>query len=265
MLRFLLIMLLSLSATVLYADNIDDIMQLSGINHELNNLHQNIDASFPSTANNTQAAIKNAMQESFASAPMQTMIANYLRTHLDKKTSQASLVWLRSPLGVKITALESANNSPEAQADMQKQIPTLLKNTQRFALIRELDAAINVTQSTINTLLGIQEAMVRGIMASNPNAQQLTTDELHQQIVQLEPQIKAQYAILIIGSMAYNYQTLSDDEIRQYINFAKSPTGIHYHSAITKALDQAMRSAGNTVGNTLGKLQSDDKTKDTRP
>jgi len=257
MFRITALFIFCLFSTASFADSIDDLMQLSGMNDELVALHDQIggDLAEPGTMPEaTRLSLQKAMQESFAESKLKAVIIPYLRQHMDKKSTDQSLAWLSSPLGEKITALESANNSPEAQAEMQKQLPTLLKNTQRFSLIRELDKAINASDSTVNTLLGLQEAMFRGITASGPKAQAMSEEELQQMIATMKTTIRSQYEILVIGTMAYNYQTLSDNEIRQYITFAESPAGKHYHKTMMAALDNAIRLAGTSVGTTLGTL-----------
>jgi hypothetical protein len=234
-----------------------EIMELSGINQQLDNIPLQIASGLqqpsvlPAEFNNNLAS---ALNTGFKPDTLKTTIRDYLEEHLSIADTNAVLNWLHSPLGMKVSALEAQSFSPEAQAEMQQMFPKLLANARRFALIRDLDKATNTSASTIVLILSVQEALMRGMMAGAPASQQLSDEEIKNQINAMAPQIQSQYELLVIASMAYTYRTLEDADISAYIAFARSPAGIHFNQTMMEAITVAMQNGGEITGREMRRM-----------
>ena len=270
--RFIQIMLLSLAVvanTATASDSIEQLMELSGMNHDLESIPEQITTSVKQSGSAGQdaqtASVNTIMVESFDPVVMKSIVKAHLKQELSSADIKAALKWLHSPLGKKITALENAASDVQDLADIQKKMPELLENNDRFALIRKLDDAIKVSESTVNTLVIMQGAMLRGMMASAPADKRWNDDRIKEYLAGIEPQIKAEYELLTIASLAYTYRNLPDNEVRAYIDFANTPAGQHYHSSAIAAMNEALTAASEKMGQRLGQLTpSPDETKDNK-
>lgn len=244
------------AAQLAYADNLDVLMERSGINGQIGQISEHIDAglqqggdSLPADALQTLGDI---MRQQFAADKLKQSIRAQLQQNLSDKDIRAVLAWLETPLGKKITAQEIAASSVQAHQDVQDTIDKLLSDSDRFALIRQLDAATGASQATLAMTLNMQKAMMYGMMSAAPGS--VSEQQVQQMIQAIEPQLRSQMELMVVASMTYTYRELSDDEINQYIAFASSQAGKNYHQAFTEALSAAMAEAGDAVGREIVKL-----------
>ena len=233
------------------------LMEISGINQQIEQMPEHINASLTQTdglPEETRKQLSQAMTESFATDKLKKTIHDYLLANLSETDLNTTLAWLESPLGQKITRLEIENSDTEATQAMQQKLPELLNDTKRFSLMRDLDEATNASQATIAMVLNIQKAMLLGMMAAAPDDERMNEADIDQLIASIRPQIESQYELLVIASMAYSYRSLSDAEIHQYIDFARSNAGQRYHQQVIKAMSKAMNEASHAAGSRLGDI-----------
>jgi len=97
-------------------------------------------------------------------------------------------------------------------------------------------------------------------MASLPDEQRQPLNDLLAEIESLRPQVQAQMGMVTLISFLYTYQTLSQEELQAYLDFATSPAGTRYHQAGGKGIKAALLDGTLALGKTLIRLSEQPKT-----
>jgi hypothetical protein len=207
---------------------------------------------------------------------MQTRIEN----NLDFESIENVLVWLRTPLGRKITLLEEAASSPEGQQQLgafAKQLRTNPPSQARVHLGKRLDEATQATETTLELAVATsQEAtftkpgnaltpteqlyfsmtipthFIEGANALLPKEQRIDYATFQQQMKSQPQKMKHVYQHANLANFLYTYQNLSDDELDLYIAFSESESGRNYHKTIFKALQKIQQDAALRITKAVG-------------
>ena len=171
--------------------------------------------------------------------------ADFFRTSmtstLDEALTMGELAqlidWFESPLGQKILTLEAEANKPENRAQMTAYIEEKLSGTtarqERVRLIEELMAALDTvelsTELTANAALGAQR-MLHEVMPVQQQTQQLSAGE--------RSHIQGQMMEVMRDILLYTYRSLPDDEIQQYLDFARKSAMQNFQRGQIQALSR---------------------------
>ena len=102
--------------------------------------------------------------------------------------------------------------------------------------------------------MNTQLAVAAGISAMLPREQQKSLDVIRSQIEELRPQITAAMQNQVILAFLYTYRDLSEDEIRRYLQFARSEEGRRYHAAASDGIEQALTAGGLKLGAMISEI-----------
>lgn len=249
-----LLPLLLLQSLLSFADDVDELMQQSGINQQIEQIEAGISPSLQEADGELPSAImqklEQVMLKEFAADNLKLNIRQQLQSHLSRADIKAVMKWLNSPLGKKITALEVAQSSEAAYADSSESMDTLLADSERFTLMRELNKATGTSDAMLAMTIVMQEAMFYGMKASAKHGE-LDDAVVQHMLSMAKQQLQTQMELMAVSSLLYTYRDLSVKEIKHYIDFANSPAGKNYHQAFIQALSTAMTKAGGAVGKAL--------------
>ncbi len=187
----------------------------------------------------------------YAPEDMRPGIIEVLAARLTAADVETVLVWLDSPLGRKCTALESAAAAPEALAAMQGFAEELQQSPpapERVALLGELAEAVKAAENAVEVVMNTQLAVAAGMSAMLPREQQKPLEVIRNQLEQYRPQITAAMQNQTVLAFLYTYRSLSEDEIRQYLQFAKSEEGERYHAAASDGIEQVLTAGALKLG-----------------
>ena len=163
-----------------------------------------------------------------------------------------ALEWLRSPVGTRIAELEAEAARPEALEEMMEffqEYQSMDPDSPRVRLLSDLDEAAGVTESGVRLALEMARSTARGVNHLAPRGQQAFSEAgLEDRINQLEPQIRPALRESTQLLLYFKFRTLKDEEIRQYLEFARSPDGQWLQEAVVNSLVQALRDAGDRTG-----------------
>jgi len=204
---------------------------------------------------NINWAIRTLAQKAFAPATLKETILREFRQKLAVEDMKAVLTWLDSPLGKRCTQLEEAASTPQAQAEMQQyaaQLQSSPPTRERVEIFRKFDSATKATESGVEMALNSQIAVTLALLAVLPSEQQKSLDDITREVEKHKPNIEAAMRSHLLVSFLYTYRDLSDAEIRQYIDFAKSAAGSRYQSVGTAALKKALIGASIQWGKSIG-------------
>jgi hypothetical protein len=122
-------------------------------------------------------------------------------------------------------------------------------------MIQGLADATRIKDITLEIAVNAQLVMTTVISTTFPPAEQWPfskiLDETEKNRMLFEPRIDQQTTSLLL----YMYSSLSDDELRQYLDFAKSDSGVRYYRALFNGMKWALMEASIRFGAAMADLQ----------
>lgn len=212
-------------------------------------------------------AVQQRYKDTLPTAVFQTLVDNSNRRFaadaVDARAQQAlraglaeprpALAFFQSELGRKIVAAEVLAGRREQLARHANGLPRMQAGSNRQLLIRHLAQAIPAGEAGAEVSLALAgvaadslSQMLPGILA-NGQAQSL----LNSQRERLRQQIEGD----LDNTLLYIYRELSDAELEQYLEFARSAAGQAYYQAALQAVREGLavgrelaRPAGSQTG-----------------
>ena len=96
---------------------------------------------------------------------------------------------------------------------------------------------------------------VQGVMselnAMLPSGQRADSYTLEQEMSAQRGQLRRNFQNVCMVSFLYTYQSLSDDELEQYVEFAESDSGRRYHQTILQEFKNIQSEGASYVGRAL--------------
>lgn len=202
-------------------------------------------------------ALQRAGRDAFEGAKMRKKVLQVMKSSFDPALAQEVLVWLLSPLGQKVTALEGIQFSPKALQDMRAFGKRLQSNPpphNRLELTRRLDAAAGASEknSEVAFMILVQTATAMEEAISKVN--RMDVEEMRRELDLRRPQLEEKARKSTEISLLYIYQTLTDKELQRYVSFSESKTGMTYHKIAFEALMSALSNAAEENGKAVAKI-----------
>ncbi|MGE0267355.1 MAG: hypothetical protein AB7S78_02715 [Candidatus Omnitrophota bacterium] len=264
MLFLTLTAVLTVCSGLTYADtaSINELMDKSGLTKQLQNFPDMLQMGMqqamqdaPEEKEQELNMLMEKLNQAYNVEKIKGTLVKSLETGLSESDIAAALKWLNSSLGQKITRIEEEHSTVEAE-QAKVEFLTALDNAdipeERIRLVQDLEEAVFATDMLLTIVLNSQKAIMIGIMPYIPAEHRIPLQEIDVQIEMNRPLLKSQYEDYIIGSMIFVYQELSDEELGQYLEFARSDSGIKYHKTISRSFEQAFTEASVTFGKELG-------------
>ena len=205
-------------------------------------------------------ALQRAGRDAFQATKMREKVLEVMKSHFDPELAQAVMSWLRSPLGEKITALESIQFSAKTLQDVQafgKHLQSNPPPQNRFELIRRLDAATAASEKNVEVALTILVQTATAVANAGSKEKGMGVEEMRRQIDLKRPQLEERARKSTEISLIYIYQTLTDKELERYVSFSESQTGTAYHKMAFEALMAALSDAAEENGKAVAKILGD--------
>ena len=201
--------------------------------------------------------IRASIETVFAPEKIQKTIMNECREKLSIEDLKKVIEWLDSPVGRKFTRLEEIASTPEKYDEMLRYAQKLQESPpapERLEIMKQLDAAVKATKTTVEIAMNTQLAVAMAVVASLPKEQQPGYDTLADTIKQTRPQLESAMRTQTIYSMLYSYRSATNEELSQYIAFASSPAGQIYHDVTISGAKKAMMAASYKWGEVIADI-----------
>lgn len=152
-----------------------------------------------------------------------------MKATLDEALSVGELAqlidWFESPLGQKILRLEAAANDPENQAQMEAYIEEKLSKeiprNNRVRLIEELMEALDVVELSIELAASASVGAQRMLREVMPIGTEPPMRPIQVLKAREKPYIRKEMPEKMRNIFLYTYRSLRDQEIQQYLDFAR--------------------------------------------
>jgi hypothetical protein len=205
-----------------------------------------------------------ALEPAAATAFAPEKLRSQLRALLAEKLNAADFgpiaAFYNGPIGARITAMENARNTPDAQAKMRasaSELAELLKKQpERAKVLMDLDSSLRLTENSVDLAFNIGRATAVGMAAANEKTTTLSGDAvaaIDSALEKVRPGMAEKMKPAVLLSLAYTYRDASIEDLRKYLKFLTSPVGKRFYDAVTPALSQVLVKAGDEFGHDLMK------------
>ena len=185
--------------------------------------------------------IRQSFMEALSSERLESKIRLRLLDALSQETTIATMTWLRSDLGKKITAAEVNVSSPQRSL----QLATFLMQLQlerpapeRLQLVRRIEDINQGSEMATEAWEAIVGAVARALQGEFRGKNDLQRKEkLDEFMASIRGSIKGVFQQGRIFEALFTYQTLTDEELKQYADFLETPAG----RDVTKTINSAVQ------------------------
>ena len=208
-----------------------------------------------------KVSFKAALVESFEASAMLKILKSGIAAGLTAEDIKLILLWLDSPLGQKITELEENASSAQAYQEMRDFAMGLESNPpadKRIAAIEQFDQAAHMTESSVKIKMDMSLAMAEA-MSCTMGCDNFSKEKIMRQLEQARPQFEQGSQQEMFISSLFTYQTLTDDELDQYIKFYETAVGQKYMKVVTDALSSSIQNASKLLGEKVGTMIQEKK------
>lgn len=197
------------------------------------------------------------IRKAFSPSVMKAVIIAHLRGNLAAADARDSLAWARTSLGQKIARLDEYTSTIEGQAALEQFAAALDRSTmskEQVALIQRLVDEAHVVEMVIDIAVSMQKGVAAAALAASAQDNLSSLPQVFAQIDQRRDELRGYYEKTVLLSSLFTYQSLTEDELRRYLEFVNSPHGARYHEAMFVAMRNAVTQAALRLGSSLGKV-----------
>ena len=176
---------------------------------------------------------------------------------------QQALAYFNTPMGQRMLDLELSAREALMDADVEaaaKQswadllADPMPASAQRAQLIRDIVAATDLIESNVSSAMNGNLAFFQGLAEAGGFAAEMTQDDMLAEVRAQEAELRADTADWLYPFLAMAYTPLSDDELRDYIAFSKSPAGQALNGVLFLSFDQMGAAQSRGMGLAAGRL-----------
>ena len=227
---------------------VDEVLDLSGLRPQLTGIANALGAEYlprsGQLGERDTAAVVRLVARHFAPERLYAGIRDDFGRRVDQRQLDAMAVWFRSPIGRKVTALEIAASAPEAASKIAAFAAGLKSSpppASRLELVQRLDWVTATSQETTDLALVVAGSIARAAAAAGPAERRTRAGLVDRRVEEMRGQMATVIGENVLAQMLYVYAPLSDDELKQYVEFLASPPGRWYGRAAHAALLRVVR------------------------
>jgi hypothetical protein len=228
--------------------NADEILALSGSRAQLPAIARSLGAEYLTRLGKLDdrdtARAAQIIARHFAPERMYAAARDEFRRRIDNSQLDAMAVWFRSPLALKITALEIAASEPDAApriagfvAGLKVSPPTVA----RAELAQRLDWVTGTSEDTTDLSLAIVGSVERAASAAAPADRRPRARLVERGVEEMRDRMTGVVRENVVGQMLYIYAPLTDAELKAYVDFSASPAGRMFGRSVHGALIRVVR------------------------
>ena len=245
---------------------LDKVLELSNVKKQVESLPSHVNDEYAQYKERIPAQIYEAgsqiMVESYSAEDVYASVVDYFKANYRRDYLLQIKEFMGSELSEKIAGLEEKAAGSNGLKEMKEFANALGQKPppeERSELIKKLDQAVGATNMQIETVITMYKGMNLAIDPVVAPDKQLTPGELDMVTSQMRKELKNILKNVISISFLYTYQSLSDEELKQYLNFWSSDAGKWFNKVSNEAFISAMDKAGQRAASKFTKLAGENK------
>ena len=237
---------------------VDELLELSGAHAQLVGLLSRVAADLRPAPGQMSpadlATVDRILAQSLRHETVYGAVREAFLPQVDRLSLEGTAAWLRTPVGRKIVALETASSQPGAEqkvAEYTTVVKTNPPSARRLELLQRLDWVTGANETSADLVAAIARGLSTAVSAAGPPESRLRPGQIEDRAAQVRARASETLREVRTMSMLYTYQTLEDEEVSEYVRFSGSDAGRWYNTAMRKALVGAV---GKAVEQTVTEL-----------
>lgn len=191
--------------------------------------------------------LEHAMLEAFKPALLKADARAALGGMYEPGLFAQGLVWLRAPLGKRITQFEVDAGKDENQEALGAWVENLMQNAppkDRIILVADVVRSTDTLATVIDMIVLVAEPIVQTLNALEPVEKQRSQDAIRTVLTSMRNSLEQPMGRQLLVRGMYTYRELSDAEIVSYIQFLRSPAGQGLYKGLNASMLAAIEQAG---------------------
>ncbi len=238
---------------------VDEILELSGARAQLAGLASQLGAGYLLPRRHQLdardgARVARIIEQHFAPEQFFVAIRDELSRRVEREQLDAMAAWFRSPLGRRVSELESAASKPEA-APAAVAFAARLKSSPaspaRLELVQRLDWVTGVSTDTAELALVIARSGARASATAAVADRRIRIGLVERRVEEMRGEMGTMMSSMALAHMLYVYSPLTDAELKTYVDFLASPAGRAYNRISHVAL---LRTVADTADRTATEI-----------
>jgi hypothetical protein len=199
------------------------------------------------------AALRHAFAVAYSPDRLRPAVARELAVALSAEDVETTLAWLATDVGKRITRLEEDESASAHSQERRERAPEVVAGLapDRLARYQRLAQATHASEVAATMLINMSYGLARGISLAMPGTPTQDPEAIRAALQAGRPRIVAMMEVQQLAYSADTYESLSNEDLDNYIAFAESPVGRRYHAATMIALDRAMTDGATEAGRLL--------------
>ena len=174
-------------------------------------------------------------------------------TDYDADRFSQLVLWLESPLALRLAEAEVAASTPEAMQEMaafSMQLGTNRPPLERIELIQRLDAAVGMSEMAVANMVLTARVMIVAMASVNPEDAPAEA-ELDSAMAGMAAGVRPAIANSMMAGMLFIYKDEPDEALSDYVSFYESEAGQWAAALFNRALLAGFEAAGYRLGEVL--------------
>lgn len=190
------------------------------------------------------------IDSAFKPAELNHELQQRLQQRFDASELASLVSWYSGPVGQKIVAAEMQGVSRADYANLQVSLSALqtrYQGTERERLFAAYDRATYATRMMVDNGAAIQVAMAAVLSGVIKGPGLPTFAVLRQSIEAQRPAMRGVAGQQVYLNYLYTYQDISVEEIRDYIDFARSDLGARFFETLNSGLYEVLTAKSESI------------------
>ncbi|MES2356351.1 MAG: hypothetical protein V4568_18510 [Pseudomonadota bacterium] len=234
---------------------IDDVLTVTGIKENLQNLPDQIGQGIRMSAQNNPARIpedvilemEDAAMEAYSSEALIAGIATVLKEKWHEPRLREVFEISSTPLSRRMTVLESKQPAPAELGAYISRLATQPLPPTRLTLIKQLDAISRGSEFAIKILSSTVHSVAIGVTGGCGDGNAEFNKKFAAQRGQFEENIRNSTR----AQMAYIYRDASDTDLRKYLKSLSKESMRWFGATVYDAIDKGLTASGEQMGRNL--------------
>jgi hypothetical protein len=242
-----------------YSQDTLDLYRLSGLASQIASTEfqivESISIQTQSLPEDVRRTLIESIGEQFDSGAVRAAALAEMEEGRDPERAKGALEWLRSPVGLRIVALEAAAFTPNGMSELQAYARVLVDDPplqERVDFAERLDAVSGATNRAIDAAVGSNLVIAVAINAARPEPDQIKIEDLRDIIDARRWQFRPILEQLTLVSYLYMMRELPDGDLERYIAFFETDSGAWYRALTSKAVFESLLTLSARTGEVLG-------------
>jgi hypothetical protein len=206
----------------------------------------------------TSALMASAIASGFAEDDFFGVAERAFRERATTPRLQEAVRWLRSPFARQMERIESEPDG-ETLVDYARQLETEPPTKTRLELLERLDVASGTSETAVEMQAAMMTALLKGVNHGAPAERRLTAMAIERVVREARPRFAQRTRDRVQLSLMFTYRHVTDNELRDYLEYLESENGLWMSHVVLKslfvAMEEAARRSGEVIAEGLAELR----------